>query len=149
MLVSAPRPGAHRMPDPADHPSVLAVLIVRGGADVRQTLGALGAQNYPRLGVLCVDTGANEDDRALLVQALGQGRVIGVREEPVGKRVPEHVPVIGWMETPWLCVVRRRRAQRGFQDRRLVGRDGKRCSRDCADQNPPVPLGVPLPVGPS
>ena len=66
------------MPDPADTPSVLAVLVVRGGTDVREALGALSAQTHQKLGVLGVDAGASQEARELLVQALGQGRVITV-----------------------------------------------------------------------
>jgi GT2 family glycosyltransferase len=66
------------MPDPVDIPTVLAVLVVRGGADLRETLAALSAQTYPKIGVLAADAGASQEAKDLLVQALGERRVISV-----------------------------------------------------------------------
>lgn len=58
-------------------PSVLVVLMARNGAAwLRECLEGLSAQTYQRLGVVGVDSGSTDDSRDLLVQALGEGRVI-------------------------------------------------------------------------
>jgi GT2 family glycosyltransferase len=65
-------------------PSVLAVLVVRNAAAwLRETLGALAAQTYPRLAVLAVDNDSTDGSRDILEQALGERRVIAL-PEPAG-----------------------------------------------------------------
>jgi GT2 family glycosyltransferase len=58
-------------------PSVLVVLVVRDDAErLRTCLSALAAQTYPRLAVVAVDDASSDGSHDLLVQALGDGRVI-------------------------------------------------------------------------
>ncbi len=58
-------------------PSVLVVLVVRDAAGwLRGCLSALGAQTYPRMGVVAVDNASRDGSRELLTQALGERRVI-------------------------------------------------------------------------
>ena len=58
-------------------PSVLVVLVVHEAAGwLRETLQALAAQTYQRVGILAVDDGSGDDSHDLLVQALGAGRVV-------------------------------------------------------------------------
>jgi GT2 family glycosyltransferase len=58
-------------------PSVLVVLAVRDAAEwLRECLQALAAQTYPRVGVLAVDDASADGSNELLVQALGEGRVL-------------------------------------------------------------------------
>src|SRR6266581_3792416 len=58
-------------------PSVLVVLAVRDAAEwLRECLQALAAQTYPRVGVLAVDDASSDGSNELLVQALGEGRVL-------------------------------------------------------------------------
>ena len=58
-------------------PSVLVVLAVRDAAEwLRECLQALAAQTYPRVGVLAVDDASTDGSNELLVQALGEGRVL-------------------------------------------------------------------------
>jgi GT2 family glycosyltransferase len=65
-------------------PSVLAVLVVRDDAEhLKTSLAALAAQSYPRLAVMAVDDASSDGSHALLVQALGEGRVIRL-ETPQG-----------------------------------------------------------------
>jgi GT2 family glycosyltransferase len=60
-------------------PSVLVVLVTRDAVRwLRETLRSLAAQTHPRLGVLAVDNGSTDGTRALLVQALGEQRVIAL-----------------------------------------------------------------------
>jgi GT2 family glycosyltransferase len=60
-------------------PSVLAVLVARDAAEwLRETLGALAAQNYPRLAVLAVDNASTDGSKDILEQALGDRRVISM-----------------------------------------------------------------------
>src|SRR5437667_6355218 len=62
-------------PEPV--PSVLVVLAVRDAAEwLRECLQALAAQTYPRVGVLAVDDASADGSNELLVQALGEGRVL-------------------------------------------------------------------------
>jgi GT2 family glycosyltransferase len=69
---------------PERMPSVLVVLVVRDAADrLRSCLHALGAQDYERLGILAVDDGSIDGSHELLVQALGEERIIQ-NEGPVG-----------------------------------------------------------------
>src|SRR5829696_1739859 len=58
-------------------PTVLAVLVVRGdeGA-LRGCLASLGAQTYPRMAVLAVDDASSDASHDILVDALGDGRVL-------------------------------------------------------------------------
>ncbi|HEX5902302.1 MAG TPA: glycosyltransferase [Actinomycetota bacterium] len=72
-------------PSPAsDHvrePSVLGVLITRDAVGwLRGCLRSLGAQTYPRLGVVAVDNGSTDGTLDLLRHALGEGRVIELGE---------------------------------------------------------------------
>lgn len=65
-------------------PSVLAVLVVRDAAEwLREAVQSLAAQTYPRLAILAVDDGSADGSHDLLVQALGEGRVIR-HDEPRG-----------------------------------------------------------------
>jgi GT2 family glycosyltransferase len=58
-------------------PSVLVVLVVRDAAGwLRGCLSALGAQTYPRMGVIAVDNDSRDGSRELLTQALGARRVV-------------------------------------------------------------------------
>jgi GT2 family glycosyltransferase len=62
-------------------PAVLAVVVVRDGASwLRECLGSLAAQTYPRLGVLAVDDGSRDGSRELLVASLGTDRVLAITE---------------------------------------------------------------------
>ena len=62
-------------PEPV--PSVLVVLAVRDAAEwLRECLQALAAQTYPRVGVLAVDDASEDGSNELLLQALGEGRVL-------------------------------------------------------------------------
>ena len=66
-------------------PSVLALLVVEAGAApwLRDCLLSLANQSYPRLGVLAVDDGADEESRELLDRSLGPRRVLR-NERPLG-----------------------------------------------------------------
>jgi GT2 family glycosyltransferase len=58
-------------------PSVLAVIVVRDAIGwLRESLSALGAQTYPRLAVMGVDNGSTDGSRDLLMESLGEGRVV-------------------------------------------------------------------------
>src|SRR5438034_11171818 len=58
-------------------PSVLVVLVVRDAAEwLRECLQALAAQTYPRLGILAIDDASADGSDGVLLQALGEGRVI-------------------------------------------------------------------------
>ncbi len=58
-------------------PSVLVVLVVRDAAGwLRGCLSALGAQTYPRMGVLAVDNASSDGSHDILLNALGERRVI-------------------------------------------------------------------------
>ncbi len=58
-------------------PVVLVVLVVRDAVEwLRECLAALAAQTYPRLAVLAVDDGSADGSYELLVQALGERRVV-------------------------------------------------------------------------
>jgi GT2 family glycosyltransferase len=66
---------------PEHAPSVLVVLVARDAVGwVRDSLSALAAQSYPRVGVLAVDDASTDGTHELLVQALGAERVIRHRE---------------------------------------------------------------------
>ncbi|MGH2595929.1 MAG: glycosyltransferase [Actinomycetota bacterium] len=63
-------------------PSVLVVLVVRDAAGwLRGCLSALGAQTYPRMGVVAVDNASSDGSVDLLTQALGERRVIASEQE--------------------------------------------------------------------
>ena len=66
-------------------PSVLALLVVGAGAAtwLRDCLLSLANQSYPRLGVLAVDDGADEESRELLDRSLGSRRILR-NERPLG-----------------------------------------------------------------
>jgi GT2 family glycosyltransferase len=67
--------------DHVPSPSVLAVLVTRDAAGwLRECLQSLGAQTYPRLGVVAVDNGSADGTVDLLRHALGEGRVIELGE---------------------------------------------------------------------
>ena len=71
-------------PPPARAPSVLVVLVVREAAEwLRACLSSLAAQTYPRLGVVAVDDASADGSREILVQALGEGRVLAL-PKPLG-----------------------------------------------------------------
>ena len=58
-------------------PSVLVVLVARDAAGwLRGCLSALGAQTYPRRGVVAIDDASSDGSSDLLRQALGDRRVI-------------------------------------------------------------------------
>jgi GT2 family glycosyltransferase len=62
---------------PERAPSVLVVLAVRDAAEwLRECLQALAAQTYPRLGILAVDDASTDGSNEILIQALGEGRVL-------------------------------------------------------------------------
>ncbi len=63
-------------------PAVLAVLVVRNGSRwLRECLRSLAAQRYPRLGVVAVDNASTDGSTELLVQALGERRVLRLEED--------------------------------------------------------------------
>src|SRR5918994_374264 len=66
-------------------PSVLALIVVGPGAApwLRDCLLSLANQSYPRLGVLAVDDGADEESRELLRRSLGPRRVLR-NDRPLG-----------------------------------------------------------------
>ncbi len=71
-------------PTPERAPSVLVVLVVRDAAGwLRECLQSLGAQTYPRLGVLAVDDASQDESGDILRQALGEARVLSL-PRPVG-----------------------------------------------------------------
>jgi GT2 family glycosyltransferase len=62
-------------------PSVLVVLVVRDAAGwLRGCLSALGSQTYPRMGVVAVDNASTDGSVKLLTKALGERRVIALKE---------------------------------------------------------------------
>ncbi|HET6714580.1 MAG TPA: glycosyltransferase family 2 protein [Actinomycetota bacterium] len=64
---------------PERTPTVLVVLVARDAAAwLRETIAALAAQSYPRMAVLGVDDGSDDDTRQILEQALGERRVIAL-----------------------------------------------------------------------
>jgi GT2 family glycosyltransferase len=63
-------------------PSVLAILIAHDGAPwLRECLQSLAAQTHPRLGVLAVDVASMDGTVELLRQALGDARVLSIRDD--------------------------------------------------------------------
>ena len=65
-------------------PTVLAVLVVRDDdAALRECLASLAGQTYPRLAVLAIDDAVSDASHEVLVQALGDGRVLR-NEAPEG-----------------------------------------------------------------
>ena len=60
-----------------DHPSVLAVLVVRDGARwLTRSLAALARQRYSRLGIVAVDNASTDGSRDMLERLLGSRRVV-------------------------------------------------------------------------
>jgi GT2 family glycosyltransferase len=67
--------------DAVRDPSVLVVLVARDGAGwLRECLQSLAVQTHPRLGVVAVDNASTDGTSELLVQALGEERVIRLGE---------------------------------------------------------------------
>jgi GT2 family glycosyltransferase len=63
-------------------PTVLVVLIVRNAAAwLRETLLALAAQDYPRLGLVAIDNASTDGSAEILEEALGAGRVRRLGED--------------------------------------------------------------------
>jgi GT2 family glycosyltransferase len=63
-------------------PSVLIVLVVRDAMGwLRGSLSALGAQTYPRMGVVAVDNASRDGSTEVLVKALGERRVLTLTED--------------------------------------------------------------------
>jgi GT2 family glycosyltransferase len=63
-------------------PTVLAILVVRNAAGrLRQTLAALAAQTYPRLGVVAIDNASDDGSAEMLEEALGPGRVLRLPQD--------------------------------------------------------------------
>lgn len=75
-------PGSHpSLVEAKDSPSVLAVLVVKDGADwLKRSLAALARQSHGRLGVIAVDNASTDGSGELLRDLLGPGRVVGLRE---------------------------------------------------------------------
>lgn len=71
-------------PAPSDavrDPSVLVVLVARDATGwLRECLQSLAVQTHPRLGVVAVDNASTDGTSVLLAQALGDQRVIRLRE---------------------------------------------------------------------
>lgn len=63
-------------------PTVLAILVVKDGLRwLRTCLQGLSSQSYPRLGVVAIDNASRDGSGELLVQALGEGRVVSRSED--------------------------------------------------------------------
>ncbi|HEX5949594.1 MAG TPA: glycosyltransferase family 2 protein [Actinomycetota bacterium] len=61
---------------------MLAVLVVRDGTRwLRECLKSLASQRYPRFGVIAVDNASTDGSREVLVQALGERRVLALDED--------------------------------------------------------------------
>jgi GT2 family glycosyltransferase len=74
----AERPAAA---DDVRSPSVLVVLVASNAAGwLRECLRSLASQTHPRLGVVAVDNASDDETPEILEQALGEGRVIRLRE---------------------------------------------------------------------
>jgi GT2 family glycosyltransferase len=63
-------------------PSVLVALVVRDAEPwLRESLGALATLTYPRLGVIAVDNASSDGSNDILLQALGERRIIRLSED--------------------------------------------------------------------
>ena len=63
-------------------PTVLVVLVVHDAEGwLRECLGALAAQSYPKLGILAVDSASTDGSRDILDRSLGAGRVLRLQED--------------------------------------------------------------------
>lgn len=63
-------------------PSVLVALVVRDAEPwLRESLAALAALTYPRLGVIAVDNASTDGSHDILLQALGERRVMRFQED--------------------------------------------------------------------
>jgi GT2 family glycosyltransferase len=84
MTATASDPDTTTVAAPRRLPTVLAVLVVRGdeGA-LRGCLASLAAQTYPRMAVLAVDDASSDASHDILVEALGDGRVMR-NDQPEG-----------------------------------------------------------------
>ena len=60
-------------------PSVMVILVVRNAAGwIRGCLASLGAQTYPRMGIIAVDNASQDGSASSLIQALGERRVLAL-----------------------------------------------------------------------
>lgn len=79
ITTSAGRPATD---DDVRTPSILVVLVVRDGAPwLRECLQSLASQRYERLGVIAVDNASTDGSHDLLIQALGDRRVLRLDED--------------------------------------------------------------------
>ncbi|MDP9329277.1 MAG: glycosyltransferase family 2 protein [Actinomycetota bacterium] len=83
------------------------MLVVRDGAAwLRDCLSALAAQTYSRIGIVGVDNASTDGSRELLVEALGEGRVLSLsRPRGFGGSIAAAMalPVVG--DADYVCLV--------------------------------------------
>src|SRR5687767_6198137 len=84
MTATAFDPATAAAAAPRRLPTVLAVLVVRDDeAALRECLASLAGQTYPRLAVLAIEDASSDTSHDILVQSLGDGRVLR-NERPLG-----------------------------------------------------------------